>query len=126
MDITPQMVKVALVKKGIPAYKMCEEIKYSQASLNNFYNTGNIRESNKLKIIDYLGLEEIKEDVKFKKNEVNKVVEVVSNNEKVLDNSVSDSFIDRLLTKIEKQAIEIFMLKSQLGKFSRTSLTLTT
>ncbi|MES2516820.1 MAG: hypothetical protein V4585_01860 [Bacteroidota bacterium] len=126
MDITPQMVRIALVKKGIPAYKMCEDIKYSQASLNNFYNTGNIRESNKNKIIEYLGIQDEKEGVKFNKIEVNVLPESKIMNERGIDNSVSDSFIDRLLMKIEKQAIEIFTLKSQLGKFRGTSLTLTT
>lgn len=116
MELNKDIIQIALAKKRIPAYKMCEDIHYSQAALNHFYKTGEIRPKNKEKIIEYLGLNDVSKTANFKNNEV---IEI--RNKEV---SVSDSFIDKLLSKIESLAVENFSLKRELGKFEGICLTL--
>lgn len=57
MELNELVIKQALLNKGVSAKQMCKEINFSEPSLYRFYLNGNMRESNKKKIRDYLGLD---------------------------------------------------------------------
>lgn len=119
MNYQEKVVRQALIRKGVSISQMCKDLEYTDVSLYKFFNTGSIRPRNKVKIMEYLNL--TNEDFIETKPESKEI-----NNKELTQSSGYSEFVTNLLNRIEEQAVEIFTLKRQLGKFRGTSLTLST
>lgn len=119
MNFREQVIKQALIRKGVSAKKMCLDIGYSDVSLYKYYENGVIRDKNKAKIMQYLDLKE-DDFIQHKKQSEQKA------NLPMFQTSYNADFFDKLIQRIEVLTIENFTLKTQLGKFSGIRLALNT
>ncbi|MDI9878926.1 hypothetical protein [Flectobacillus longus] len=100
MELTKEMIKDAIKRKGITELELCNAVGYSQPSLHRFYSSGKIRARNAKKIIEF-----IEQDAK-------------NTNNTQVERSIPDTgMFDRLIKRIEELTIENFTLKKELGKF---------
>lgn len=112
MELTKEIIRDAIRKKGISELEFCDKVNYSPASLYRFYQSGQIRNKNAKKIIDFLELE--------KSSEVTTTKEETKTTTKVYQNANDETMFDRLLRRIEELTVENFTLKRELGKFDST------
>lgn len=110
MELTKEIVKEGIKKKGLTELEFCKSVDYSQPSLHRFYNSGQIRVKNARKIIEFLELEEKKTEQKVIKTQFEEKV-----------NISETSMFERLLKRLEELTIENFTLKRELGKFRPVS-----
>lgn len=113
MELTKEIIRDAIRKKGISELEFCDKVNYSPASLYRFYQSGQIRNKNAKRIIDFLELE--------KSNEAIETLKESKTQTKVYQNANDETMFDRLLRRIEELTVENFTLKRELGKFSSVS-----